>query len=252
MRTYNDEYDTEEAERIKAQPWQIDLLKLNPEYVSWGPGEDYMTTGDKGWATSQRYSAWKKFGPWGLDDLNECVNFYFQVDRDSKKCPSCNGNGYHSDSQEVVNSFYGHMNNKGEEWCHNITQDEVEALVHEGRLRDFVKSSSDPIPLASEVNQWARTGMGHDAINRGILIKTRLARFGLPLYCDECQGHGHVFTSPEAHVSVVLWILHPRKGASKGLEVRIEREDLPEVFAWLKDAAARNAGRFNKVLEAKP
>ena len=36
---YADEKDIAE---IMAQPWQLELLKMNPEYTSWGPHEDYM------------------------------------------------------------------------------------------------------------------------------------------------------------------------------------------------------------------
>ena len=38
-------------------------LKLNPDYCSWGPGEDYMSTKGDGWGTSQELASWSAFGP---------------------------------------------------------------------------------------------------------------------------------------------------------------------------------------------
>jgi len=86
---------------------------------------------------------------------------------------------------------------------------------------------------------------GHDAINRFILIDARLNRLGLPKTCPTCSGDGYVYTAPNAHVSLILWWLHPRKGCSRGIEVAtIARDELPAVGAFLAEAAARNAQRF--------
>jgi len=256
MRSYEetDKYDAEEALKIGALPWQLEILKLNPSYTCWGPHEDYMINNGQ-WSQPIIRATWKEFGPWELDELNECVNFYFSVERASKQCPICDGNGYHADAQRVVNTFYAHSNPEGEHWNDNITQDEVQALVNEGRLRDFTHGKpAGYIPTAEEVNQANRRGSrnllsGHDAINRHILIAARLKRLGVEKFCGCCKGTGHLFTAPECHISLTLWMLHPRKGCSQGVEVsRIEQSELPEVFAWLKEAAQRNADRFAKVL----
>ncbi len=37
-----DEYDQKDLARLNAEPWMVDLLKVNPEYTCWGPYEDYM------------------------------------------------------------------------------------------------------------------------------------------------------------------------------------------------------------------
>src|SRR5688572_3657616 len=97
-------FDEDESAEINAEPWQIELLKLNPAYTSWGPHEDYMCGEKGGWDSRQIFATWKEFGPWELDDLNECVNFYFSVERTTKDCPTCGGNGYHKDAQTVVNT----------------------------------------------------------------------------------------------------------------------------------------------------
>jgi hypothetical protein len=262
MRTY----DEAEAAELNAQPWQTALLELNPPYVYWGPNEDYMWKEGSGWESQQLFASWAEFGPWGLDELNECVNFYFSVHRDQKECETCGGNGYHPDAQRVVNTFYRHQCSsvgapEHEAWSDKITQDEVQALVDANRLHDFthkwvgmagegwVKKIPEVIPTADEVNAWQRgRGVGHDAINRCILIEARLKRLGLPKTCPTCDGNGYVYTAPDAHVSLTLWWLHPRKGCSRGIEItRIGQSDLPAIFVFLGAAAARNASRFSKI-----
>jgi len=244
-------HDEEEAGKLNAEQWQLDLLKLNPSYVSWGPHEDYMWNEKEGWDGRVINDTWKDFGPWKLDEYNECVNFYFSVVRASEECPACGGNGYHKDAQHVVNSFYAHMNARGEHWNDKITQDEVQALMDSGRLSGFTRGKPEGhVPTAAEVNaaQNSRGFMGHDGINRWILTKARLTRLGLPVKCDQCGGDGSVFTAPAAHVTLTLWMLHPRKGCSRGVEVSlIEQSDLPAVFAFLREAAERNSKRFSAI-----
>lgn len=237
-------YDEEEAANLNAAQWQLDLLMLNPDYCSWGPHEDYMwTKDDASWNGRIIVPTWAEFGPWGLDDLNECVNFYFHINRDSKECTTCGGNGYHSTAQEVVNTFYAHMNPRGEYWNDKITQDEFETLQAEGRCKEF-----STVAEVNAANGPRARGMGHDAINRWILITARLKRLGIPEKCEHCAGKGYTFTADHAHASLVLWWLHPRKGCSRGIEVtRIEQAELPAIYAFLQVAAQRNAARFSKI-----
>lgn len=236
MRTY----DADESVKLNAQQWQLDLLKLNPSYVHWGPHEDYMWKESEGWDGRIIHPTWADFGPWELDEYNECVNFYFSVSRDSKDCCTCGGNGYHPDAQVIVNGFYEHMNEHGAAWKDKITQDELDALIEGGR----VKAGATVEEMNAQNRPGAR-GMGHDAINRWILTSARLKRLGIPEKCPECAGSGDVFTAPAAHVTLTLWMLHPRKGCSRGVEIsQVEQGDLPAVFAWLKEAAKRNAQRF--------
>ena len=307
----DDEDDAEELRRLNAAPWMVGLLDLNPEYPHWGPDEDYMISKGKGWNSPMRLATWSEV--FDLDELNECVNFYFEIRRDSKQCETCGGNGYHPDAHWVTESFYRHSSpftyetwqetqskallasfggnehasilGRGagmpppslalkygpsfsafsEEmavhgcWNDRITEDEVAALAEGQRIRGacaWVEGKGwQPVegfvmPTAAEVNLQQHGGglSGHDAINRSILVEARLKRLGIPKDCPECAGHGHVFTEPAAHVGLVLWILHPRKGASRGVDVaKIEEVDLPAVFSWLRGAAVRNAERFSKL-----
>jgi hypothetical protein len=256
-------FDEDDAKSLNAAEWQLDLLKANPDYVSWGPHEDYMWTkdDDQSWKSRQVFNTWADFGPWKLDELNECVNFYFSVNRESVECSTCGGDGYHPDAAGVVSTFYAHMNRAGEHWNDKITQDEVQALVDGGRLMDWTHTfkagegwtRNDPptIPTAAEVNAEQKGGgffRSHDAINRSILIRTRLKRMGIPVTCPTCEGHGYVHTAPAAHVSLTLWWLHPRKGCSRGIEVtNIDQADLLAVQQFLRYAAQRNAQRFGLI-----
>lgn len=166
-------YDESEAAELNAEQWQLDLLKLNPDYLGWGPHEDYMFVEGESWESRVIKASWKEFN-WKLDELNECVNFYFSVARASEQCRMCSGCGV------VGNQF--------------------------------------------------------DTV-----------------WCPECSGDGTVYTAPTAHVTLTLWMLHPRKGCSRGVEVSlIERDDLPAVFAWLRQAAERNAKRFSALPAAQP
>lgn len=239
-----DKWDREELERLNAEPWMVELLEVNPDYPHWGPHEDYMRNNRSGWSAPAAVPTWSDFG-WTLDDMNEVVHFYFEVRRDSVECATCAGGGYHPEAQPVANSFYAQMNREGESWNDKIAEDEVLALWEAGRLRHDFKE----LPTAEQVNAWQRgRGLGHDAINRCTLIEARLKRLGLPKDCPTCDGHGYTFTEDAAHAGLVLWVIHPRKGASRGVEIeRVDRADLPAIRAFLDAAARRNAARFARI-----
>lgn len=239
--------DRKELDRLNAEPWMTECLSLNPSYVHWGPGEDYMSTRGDGWGASQEADTWEAFGPWGLDDLNEMVNFYFEVTRAAVTCEACDGSGENPATKKIADAFYD-FDGTGERWCDNITQDEADALAEKGRVP---KGTS-----AADINAANRSGgpmarLGHDGINRWILVETRAKRLGVNGTCETCGGHGHVFTAPAATLGIVLWYLHPRKGCSRGVRVKeIRRDELPAVLAFLKTAADRNAERFAKAIAA--
>lgn len=87
-------------------------------------------------------------------------------------------------------------------WQHNLTQDEVQALVDDHRLLDFtstysretgwVRRADNYIPTADEVNLWSFFGFGHDSINRSICVKARATRLGVYGNCERCQGKGEI------------------------------------------------------------
>lgn len=262
--------DDEDRAELNAEPWMFEMLSLNPGYVHWGPHEDYMWKKRDGWDSPITNIGWSQF-ELSLDELNECVNFYFQIDRKSKACGSCNGEGYNPETQKIAEEFYdmrgcfmggsGHGKNR---WCDKITVDEVQALVDHNRLFDLTHHvekgkgwvPNDPFPVIDEaftekVNAWERgRGMGHDAINRGILVETRAKRLGVYGRCPECNGHGYSFVEDKGTLNLVLWVLHPRKGASRGWEILdLKKDDMPAVLKFLREAAERNFQRFQKAIE---
>lgn len=278
MRSYDpkDKYDQGEAKDLNAEPWMLKLLRMNPSYPHWGPHEDCMMGDDDGWCTRILVDTWDDYQIKKLDDWNEVVHFYFQVGRDSKDCEPCHHTGFGPEAYRLSEGFYDFKGiHPGGPWRDQITLDEVQALVKHHRLSRWNKDKErwEPrdkidqafVDLVNRANGNRLTpedialghssgllgNLNHDAINRGILIEQRCKRLGYPLTCKVCEGAGYNYTTDKAHLGLVLWVLHPRKGASRGVEVkRVEQAELPEVFALLKTAAKRNARRFARVVKA--
>lgn len=246
-------------------------------------GPDAMgRTEDNGWESRVLVDSWGDFG-WSLDDLNICANFYFEINRDSEDCPTCSGTGNHPDAQWVTESFYSHSSPFKKQTAREQAAEAVMAgfgggfrshthgfgnypddatLLKYGEVfAHFCKEMADRGSWGDgpfhpdEERALADAGrsrdalIGHDAINRGILCEARCKRLGLPYQCDVCKGYGYVFIEPAAHLSLVLWMLHPRKGASRGVHIkRVAESDMPAVLAWLREAAEQNARLFAGVM----
>lgn len=74
-----------------------------------------------------------------------------------------------------------------------------------------------------------------------------LGSFSLDDY-NEVVNFYFEFDEDRSCLGVVLWYIHPRKGASKSVRVkRVERAELPLVIDYLRGAAQRNADRFGKL-----
>lgn len=248
IQSYNpqEESDVELANEIGVPQWMLGLIqRVNTEYCYWGPGEGYMygPNADKGWSTGVEVKNWKEF-EWQLDEWNECVHFYFMAHRNSEKCLDCDGSGYNPETKQLSDDFYD-WNETGRKWNDKITQEEVDILVQEDRLCRF-KTSKGINPTAEKVNEQERKGPHHhNAINRCILIQARAQRLGIYGDCESCQGEGFVYIEQDCHLGLVLWIIHPRKGASRGVVIKeIKQEDLPAIKGWLTKARERNQQRF--------
>lgn len=317
-----DDGDREELSKLNAAPWMVAALDLNPSYTSWGPDEDYMMAEDAGWRSPMRLDRWADRP--SLDDLNEAVNFYFEIRRESKPCDACES-GYSRMAQRFHDEWYGkvpfdrvaygagplaadhpsivefarrnvangpdyygrdahavtreaarlHRMFAGQ-WNHGLIQADVDALIAADRLWDLTRvplsdeqraisqakiaaggnswlpEGNGHRPTADEVNAWSMRGMGHDSINAWVCIKARCEREGAAVECARCGGAARLYTAPAAHLALIVWLLHPRKGASRGVEIkRIEEGEMPDVLRWLSDAAKRNADRFAAVVAAK-
>ncbi len=245
MRHYPNEneelYEDEQPIVEKAKDWMIELLKRNPDYCAWGNYEDYMCKDGKSWDSRCFEETWKDFiNNWNLDELNEVLNFYFEVYRDSEECSDCKGTGYNPETTKIANSFYDHQADDGRGWSNDLTKDEIEALAD---FRDLT------IEEAKKRSNGERC-IGMDGLDRMKLVKQRAKRKGVYGKCNNCDGKGFIYTDDESKVALQLWVLHPRKGCSRGVYIkRLEKEDIPRVLEFLRKAKARNEERFKGVSE---
>jgi len=180
------------------------------------------------------------------------------------ECNNCNGSGYSKEYKELANIWYGWDNpeyieigngksfNKNA-WNHNLTQEDVNALLKENRLWDFVrvplnkkqkkncfengwtKKNNGYKPTANEVNEWSRQGMGHDSLNAWICIKARLKREKKPYLCSSCKGKGHFWQSYTIEKKAKEWKQsEPPKGKGYQLwEDTTEGSPISPVFKTL-------------------
>jgi len=138
-------------------------------------------------------------------------------------------------------------------WRDKLDQSDVDALVAEGRLGIHADGKWTHVPrIAADVNAEQHKGgiSGHDAINQHIVVGHRTQKYGIPRDCPDCNGTASIYTEEKGYLSLVLWMIHPRKGASRGIEVnRIQQEDLKGICKFLREGAQRNEERFRKVME---
>lgn len=160
-------------------------------------------------------------------------------------------------------------------WQHHVGKEEVVALVKGGRLWDLAKETYfvdypekktsryrfdedsgkwygriggercevcvPEYPTPEEVNEWSKSGIGHDAINKYICVRSRAERLGVYGWCESCNGRGKIKTG-DTRIALYMWLLHPRKGASRGVQVKSVRvKDLPQVMDFLSKSRGRMA-----------
>jgi hypothetical protein len=102
-----------------------------------------------------------------------------------------------------------------QQWCHHLSQADVDALLEADRLWEFTRKVvpgkgwvdlENPVhPTAAQVNEWSLRGMGHDGINAHVVIKARCARYGTPILCATCEGHGNIEKYPGQREECENW-----------------------------------------------
>lgn len=134
-------------------------------------------------------------------------------------CPDCtidegysdrHGDGLTPEARAIDKTFYClHLPNgpvrEMYRWDNKIGQVEVDNLIEKGRLRTWIpgingeRGTWESLPrTAAEVNSSQGSMLnGHDAINRGILLRFRCEQLGITLYCPTCKGHGDIATQEE-------------------------------------------------------
>lgn len=101
-------------------------------------------------------------------------------------------------------------------WSHHLTQDDVNALLAAGRLRDLTHAWSEktrklekiepPVtPTAAQVNDWSLCGFGHDGINASVVIRARCEREGVGDTCPTCEGHASTEAYPGQRAEAEAW-----------------------------------------------
>jgi len=141
------------------------------------------------------------------------------------------------------------------QWSHHLSQNDVNALIDAGRLRDLTHTWSDEtrrleqfeppiVPTAEQVNEWSLFGMGHDAINASVVIRSRCKREVVEATCPTCEGHGSVEVYPGQRAEAEAWEpTDPPEGEGWQLwETVTEGSPISPVFdsadglaAWMSD-----------------
>ena len=130
----------------------------------------------------------------------------------SMKCQACDGTGLNPATKELHDTWYDYPTNT-HHWCDKLTQDEVDALVAEGRLRSWNAEGRcwETGPrTAEEVNAANRRGsrspdFEHDCLNRWICIKHRARRLGVYGECTYCSGEGELWQSEDIREAHEAW-----------------------------------------------
>lgn len=162
--------------------------------------------------------------------------FICDLPPDSKTCKACDGRGYSPEAKRIHDEFYDSDNygvtwqyvhgtgpdgqpaarppwlifGHTKRWEFDLTQDEVDMLVREGRYsvpgeriieyrhnggpRHWLRIR--PVPMSritpEQVNRhYQYESFGHDGINHWLLTTQRAKRLGVPVDCPACKGKGH-------------------------------------------------------------
>lgn len=174
---------------------------------------------------------------WPLDKVwRGYINPYWL--EGASRCPDCDGSGYNAGTHKLQLDWYTHGNTERKEgWQYHLEQEEVDALLEKGRLRDLTgyptnkeqaviykeleehKGDSDEAriawanynngykPTAEEVNAWAKKDRcsGHDSINQWICVEVRAKKLGVWGKCDRCKGEGQLWKSEEIKRKYEEW-----------------------------------------------
>ncbi len=157
------------------------------------------------------------------------------------------------------------------QWCHQLIQADVDALVAADRLWEFTKrprtaeqaqqlaeqeeggksgywleEPNGHVVTAEEVNAWSILSSGHDDHNRYICVKARCQREGVPLSCLRCGGDGRSWPSEEIKKKYETWEPEePPEGkgyqlwenCSEGSPVGPVFETLDQLCEWAEENA---------------
>lgn len=228
--------ENDNTEEFKKLPvYMQKCLNLNKgSYNFWGNGQDYMSSKQGQWNSDVELDSIKDM--WELDDLNECVNFYFRAEKKVKTCESCSGSGISVRSEnERWNISYRKE---------NLTEEDIAGLYEDGWLK------TKPKDLHDFLTNDEYKHFNIDALRIYTILKRRAEREGYEYLCPHCQGNGYIDIDKEYSLALQLWILHPRKSSSLGVIIHnITEQDLPKIFKLLNCARERFDTKFDRIKE---
>lgn len=251
----DNDYDARELERLNVEPWMLSHLALNPAYCGWSPGMDNMRgvpddPESSDWSAAMVFESWDEYEI-PINTHNVVASFYFELERDSEPCTDCpeDGGGYNAATSVFERTFYGDPNRVegvtygAYGWRYRLTEEERQLLIAERRISPEL--TLEDLNRAPSARPAQSPAFFPDAISRHILVEHRAKQAGVYGMCPSCDGHRYIYTAPAGHLNLVLWILHPRKGASRGVTIRkLSRDDARAARAYLREAARSNAERF--------
>lgn len=236
---FDDPYEAEEVREIKAKPWQVQALRVNPGYMGWGPHEDCMIQKaghDYGWAGNIVINSWEEFG-WMPDNLNVVANFYFHIDRDAKQCDVCGGSGTSLDAQWVTESWYHHTSPFRVEDIEDDLQaqrvmEQIGISFRDNKLGKPVKVVPVDRLISDQEGDWAVTQFENNLL-LDPRIKEMVDKYGPPFlaHCWSCiANNGEWNTSLTQDEVDRLW-----ENRRLGLNFK-EKPTVEAVNLWAKSA----------------
>lgn len=188
----------------------------------------------------------------------------------SQECKSCEGTGLNKETKKLSEDWfsfdnvnYVHIGNgkryNDNAWQYHLTEVEVFELLKRGRISSLtnidavfdeeenswmkwengkrVKCDAPEIPSVESVNEWAKVGPGHDAINKWICVKARAKHLGVYGDCECCDGHGDYYPTEEFRKLADSWEnIEPPTGEGYQMwETTTEGSPKTPVFSTLED-----------------
>ena len=175
--------------------------------------------------------------------MNEVWKGYCNPYRPTK-CKSCDSSGLNPKTKKLQDDWYSFgSSDRFGGWCYNLTDEDVKALLDEGRLMDFTREDKDYIPSAGEVNAWARKFIGHDSINQWVCVKARAEREGFYGNCEWCVGIGHYWADDKFEKLYEEWEwIEPPEGEGYQLwENTSEGSPISPVFKTMEELCVHAA-----------
>jgi hypothetical protein len=119
--------------------------------------------------------------------------------------------GYTREAYAVAQTFYPHQiggpTADALAWHDKLGQVEVDMLRVKGRLRvaDGALLTAEQVNAANRSGSGMLGGLGHDGINRMLLVHFRCEQLGIPVACPTCEGETTVWRDAEHKAAYDTW-----------------------------------------------